>query len=184
MRRHPILSAIAAGLCFTVAAFAVEKSPPPTSGMIACDVELNVTDPDPHGLNVRSAPTTAGSVLTVLKPDGDWTSVHVIGQQGDWLMVDKAETIDDKATGGSRKAFAGKGWVHVSKVGVSELFTGTGTVLRDRPAANGKALLRIKEEDASPTLLLGCKGKYIQVRHLEHTGWTNTWCNNERTTCN
>jgi hypothetical protein len=56
-------------------------------------------------------------------------------------------------------------------------------VLREKPAADGKALLRIKDEDSVPTPLLACSGKYIKVRHGKVEGWTNTWCNNERTTC-
>ncbi len=159
------------------------KLPVLPDGLSSCDVELNVTDPDPQGLNVRSSPASSATVVGVLKPDGDWTSVHATGQRGDWLSIDHAETIDDNAKGGSRTVFDKIGWVHVSKLGVSELATGSGTMLRDKPAAVGKVLLRIKDEDSAPTQVLSCQGKYIKVRHGKLEGWTDTWCNNERTTC-
>jgi len=159
-----------------------DKAPAPAA-MITCDVTLNVTDPDPKGLNVRAAPSTRGAIVALLKPDGEWTSVHVTGQQGEWLSIDRAETIDDNARDGSRTVLDKPGWVHVSRLGVSELFTGSGTVIRDKPAADGKALLRIKDEDSAPTRVLACSGRYIQVRHGKVQGWTNSWCNNERTTC-
>ena len=161
----------------------VDKAQGTPTATVACDVTLNVTDPDPKGLNVRATPTTRGSIVAVLKPDGEWTSVHVTGQQGEWLSINRAETIDDNAKSGSRTVLDKPGWVHASKLGVSELFAGSGTVLRDKPANDGKVLLRIKDEDSLPTQLLACSGKYIKVRHGKLEGWTDSWCNNERTTC-
>lgn len=178
-----ILPMIAACVPLVAIGAPVDKAPVVPGATRACDVMLNVTDPDPQGLNVRAAPSTRGSIVAVLKPDGEWTSVHVAGQQGEWLSIDRAETIDDNAKGGSRTVLDKPGWVHVSKLGISELFTGSGTVLREKPAADGKVLLRIKDEDNMPTQVLACSGKYIKVRHGKVEGWTNTWCNNERTTC-
>jgi hypothetical protein len=180
MRIHLVIAA-----CMPLVAIGApaDKAPVAPGATVACDVTLNVTDPDPKGLNVRAAPSTQGKIVAVLKPDGEWTSVHVTGQQGEWLSIDHAETIDDNAKDGSRTVLDKPGWVHISKLGISELFTGSGTVLREKPAADGKALLRIKDEDSVPTPLLACSGKYIKVRHGKVEGWTNTWCNNERTTC-
>lgn len=151
-----------------------------------CDVILNVDDPDPKGLNVRAAPNArTGKVIAVLKPDGEWTQVHVTGQSGDWLQIDHAETIDDDAENGERSVFKGEGWVHVSKLGISELYVGEGTVIRDRPARDGAVLLKLNSEDKEPkaTQVLGCDGSYLKINFDGKVGWTHEWCTNERTTC-
>jgi hypothetical protein len=153
---------------------------------VACDVVLNVDDPDPNGLNVRNAPDArTGKVVAVLKPDGDWTEVHVVGQRGNWLQIDRADTIDDNADNGERAVFRGRGWVHVSKLGISELHVGEGTVVRDRPAPKGAVLLRIDNDDQEPksTRVLGCDASYIKIEFDGRIGWTREWCTNERTTC-
>ena len=40
-------------------------------------------------------------------------------------------------------------------------------------------------DDASegPIRVLGCRGGFIQVDLGDIAPWTDTWCNNERTTC-
>ena len=176
---------VIAGLLAAWPARAPAQPPDPsgTAARATCDVELNVTDPDPKGLNVRSGPAASAAVVAVLKRDGEWTTVHAVAQEGDWLSIDRAETVDDNAPGGSRPALTHSGWVHVSKLGVSELQTGSGTSLRDRPATNAKVLLRIHGDDHAPTNVFGCHGRFIQVRHGHAVGWTDRWCNNERTTC-
>ena len=156
------------------------------AAFVACDVTLNVDDPDPNGLNVRAVPNAkTGKVIGVLKPDGDWTEVHVVGDSGGWLRIDHAETIDDNAPDGERSVFKGEGWVHVSKLGISELSTGEGTIIRDRPADNGAILLKLDDPDKEPksTKVVGCDGRYIQIKFDGKTGWTRSWCTNERTTC-
>lgn len=164
----------------------VASAAPSTAATVACDVILNVDDPDPKGLNVRAEPDAMhGKVIAVLKPDGDWTQVHVVGQRGSWLRIDHAETIDDSAENGERSVFQGDGWVHVSKLGISELYVGDGTVVRDRPAADGAAMLRLDSADKEPkkTTVRGCEGSYIRIDFDGKTGWTRDWCTNERTTC-
>ena len=155
----------------------------PAPATVACDVQLKVADPDPKGLNVRAGPSATAPIVGVLKPDGDWTWVHATGQGGDWIAIDRAETIDDDAPNGSRAVYAKTGWVHVGKLGISELQTGNGTVLRDRPAADARVVKRIGAQDTAPVRVLGCHGKFIEVRTGRLRGWTDRWCNNERTTC-
>jgi hypothetical protein len=153
---------------------------------IACDVELNVADPDPKGLNVRATPDAKkGKVTAVLKPIGDWTQVHVVGQSGDWLRIDHAEAIDDSAENGQRQVFQGNGWVYASKLGVSELYVGDGTIVRDQPKREGAVILQLDTPDKEPkkTKVLGCNAGYIKVDIDKKVGWTNSWCTNERTTC-
>jgi hypothetical protein len=154
----------------------------------SCDIELNVVDPDPAGANLRSAPSTrTGQVIGRLEPDGEWTQVHVVGQAGAWLLIDRADTVDDEAPEGMREVFRGGAWMHRDTLGVSELTTGEGTVVRESPADDAAVVLAITlpEHEPSPRArVLGCKGKWLHVDLDAGTaGWTRTWCNNERTTC-
>ena len=116
--------------------------------------------------------------------DGEWTEVHAIGQSGEWLRIDLASTVDDDAPEGMRDVFKGNGWVHVSGVGISELSTGEGTVLRAAPDDNA-AVVRKVMPDSEPkhTRVLGCHGKWLQVEADGVPAWTRSFCTNERTTC-
>jgi hypothetical protein len=167
---------------------------PPVAGAIAgsrvdhsCDLDLNVIDPDPAGVNLRSAPgAKTGKVIATLAPVGEWISVHVVGQSGEWLLVDRAEAIDDDAPDGVREVFRGGGWVHASRLGISELLVGEGTVLRASPAADAAVVRRIATPDDEPASkrVLGCRAKQLQVDIGDGvSGWTDTFCTNERTTC-
>jgi hypothetical protein len=179
------LTAVAA-ICAAVAALA---GPPVAvahvAGEVACDVRLNVHDPDPKGMNVRAAPgKPPGAVIGVLKPDGDWTEVHAVAQSGDWLRIDGAETVDDDAPEGMRPVFKGAGWVHVSGLGISELMTGEGTMLRAAPSDSAKLLKKIGPDDEPKrTKILGCSGQFIHVDADGLDAWTRQYCTNERTTC-
>ena len=148
---------------------------------VKCDVQLNVTDPDPKGLNVRASPKVApGNILGVLKPDGEWTTVHVIGSQGGWFLIDSAEMIDDSPTGG-RTDFKGRGWVHASKVGGIELEP------RDvlaSPAEAARPLMRGTDTSRTAKLrVMACQGKFIQLEGEGIKGWATRFCTNQRTTC-
>jgi hypothetical protein len=158
---------------------------PPPIADATCDVILNVDDPDPKGLNVRAEPNAKTGVVAVLKPIGDWTQVHVVGQRGNWLRIDHAEAIDDSAEDGVREAFKGSGWVYTNKLGLSELYAGDGTVIRDKPARDGAELLRLDTPDLEPksTKVLGCEASFIKIEFDGKIGWTDSWCTNERTTC-
>lgn len=176
------LVAVAAVAAASTDAHAGERPAPPQVSA-RCDVSLNVADPDPRGLNVRAAPGTAASVIAVLKPDVEWITVHAIAQQGDWIRIDRAVGIDDDAPNGERVVFRGDGWVHLRLLGVSSLFVGGGATLRQRPDAAAPPVFTLHGDDALPTRVLGCSGRYIRVRYGERVGWTDRWCNNERTTC-
>jgi hypothetical protein len=153
----------------------------------SCDIQLSVIDPDPAGVNVRSAPdATNGKVIATLAPVGEWISVHVVGQTGDWLLVDHAIAIDDDAPGGERTMLEGGGWMHASRLGFSELLVGEGTTLRADPAADSAVVRTIATPDDEPAQkrVLGCKAKWLHVDIGNDVhGWTETWCTNERTTC-
>jgi hypothetical protein len=155
------------------------------AGETGCDVRLDVHDPDPKGMNVRAAPgKPPGAVIAVLKPDGEWTEVHVVAQSGDWLRIDGAQTVDDGAPDGMRPVFKGAGWVHVSGLGISELMTGEGTMLRAAPSDSAKLLKQIGPDDEPRhTKILGCSGPFIHVDADGMQAWTRQYCTNERTTC-
>lgn len=173
--------------------FAALPSPPATAAIAnsrvdhSCDLRLNVVDPDPAGVNLRSGPSVrTGKVIATLAPVGEWISVHVVGQAGAWLLIDHAEAIDDDAPDGVREVFRGGGWVHASRLGISELLVGEGTVLRASPAADAAEVRRIATPDDEPAQkrVLGCRAGYLQVDLGDGvSGWTDTFCTNERTTC-
>jgi len=167
---------------------------PPSSARVgssrvdhSCDLELNIVDPDPLGTNLRSAPgVRTGAVIARLQPQGEWTYVHVVGQSGAWFLIDRAVAVDDQAQDGEREVFRGGGWVHSSLLGFSELMTGEGTLLREAPSRGAKVVRTVSMlDDASegPIRVLGCRGGFIQVDLGDIAPWTDTWCNNERTTC-
>jgi hypothetical protein len=179
MRNQVIASAllIAAGLA--------GAAPPATTvpaDTVSCDVRINITDRDPKGLNVRAAPLVApDNIVGVLKPDGEWTTVHVAGSQGEWFLIDGAETVDDNAPGGMRSSFKGRGWVHRSKVG--DLQIEPRDVL-EAPRAGARSLM-----SGTDTLLtakfkaISCQGKFILFQGGNIKGWVSRYCTNERTTC-
>ena len=95
-----------------------------------------------------------------------------------------ASTVDDDAQDGMREVFRGDGWVHVSGLGISELMTGEGTVLRAAPSDSAKPLKKIGPDDEPKrTRILGCSGKFLKVDADGLIAWTRQYCTNERTTC-
>jgi len=172
-----------AALALAVAMPGLASGASPSPAAVACDVGLNVRDPDPHGLNVRATPDATGAVVAVLKPEGEWITVHVTGQQGGWARIDRAVAIDDDAENGERTVFRGDGWVSLRLLGISGLYVGGGTALHQQPKASAPIVFRLEGDDESPSRVLGCRGKYLQVRYGDHSGWTDRWCDNERTTC-
>jgi hypothetical protein len=143
----------------------------------ACDLTVDVIDTDPKGTNVRDAP--GGKVVGVLKLSGtgdDWIEVHVIGQSGDWLLIDKATQIGDDETA----IFTGQGYMHLSVLGSYGLW-------------NGMPIWSDHDEHSAPVVaeaigdqevkFLGCWGDFARIRTKQGTGWTKTLCLNGRTTC-
>src|SRR5690348_8321746 len=64
-----------------------------TAARQACNVVIDVTDPDPKGTNVRATP--GGAIVATLKnsTDDGWIAVHVTGQLGDWYEIDRASLM-------------------------------------------------------------------------------------------
>ncbi len=146
-----------------------------------CDVNLNVTDQDPAGLNVRLAPS--GPVVGVLKAKNAWVQVHVVGSAGDWLRIDRGRLIDDALPGGEKVVFSGQGFVHVSKLGLESL--NPGGVLRATPSEAGRVVFKAPIDDAKipKAVVLGCDGSFLRIRVGAVVGWTRQYCSNQYTTC-
>jgi hypothetical protein len=92
----------------------------------ACDATVDVTDTDPAGTHVRSAP--GGPIIATLSNPGDgWITVHLKAQLGDWYEINAASLVDPTHLG---TLFHGKGYVHKSMLGVSGMQNG-GTLYID-----------------------------------------------------
>jgi hypothetical protein len=165
---RPMLGATAALLCLAGAAEAAEMS--------ACNVTVDVMDPDPKGTNVREAPS--GRIVAVLPaPAGDnWIEAHVLGQQGDWFLIDGAKERGD----GERAVFRGRGYVHRSVLGASGLQNGA-PVFTDHDVDSPRLDPRASGDQRVD--LLGCWGDFVKIHIKKGVGWTKGLCLNQRTTC-
>ncbi len=159
-----------------------------TAQTVACNMDLNVADQDPAGLNVRASP--GGAILTALKARNLWVQVHVTGRRSDaagvaWARIDKATLIGDETDSPDKVLFKGVGWVAFSKLGVEEF--DTRTRIRAAPHADAKVLLSLEgwDDNALPTAeaLLGCDGEWLKLRLKGVVGWTDNYCANQLTTC-
>lgn len=147
--------------------------------MRTCDSSAYVIDPDPKGLNVRSAPRT-GKVLANIPKDEDGTIVHLVAQNGDggWLQIDQAETI------GGEVVFDEKGWVSGNMLAVSTRGYGTKGVKLYEAGEASTVLATIPPE--SEVKVVGCDGKRLQVKYKNAVGWLNAddQCPSPVTNCN
>ena len=155
-----------------------------TAQTVACDVNLDIADQDPAGLNVRASP--GGPVITAVKAQGRWVEVEVTGQNGAWariksatLQADENDNVDHAGV-----IWKGAGWVAFSKLGVSEFDS------RSRfyaaPSKKAKLVLSLEshhDEGVDADAILGCDGDWLKVKIKGLVGWTDTWCTNQLTTC-
>jgi hypothetical protein len=141
----------------------------------ACNVTASVIDQDPQGTNVRKAP--GGDVIAALRtPQDDWIEVHVVGQVGDWYLIDRADQVGDD----SKTIFRGKGYMHRTVLGADGLVNGE--PIRADHDVGSKQILRAEEIDQQLDLL-GCWDDFMKVRVKGGIGWTKALCLNQRTTC-
>lgn len=149
---------------------------PPAPGP-ACNVMLSVIDPDPRGTNVRKVP--GGAVIATLRTSrvaDDWLEVHVVGQDGDWFLIDRADLVGDD----SRTVFRGRGYMHRTVLGADGLVNGE-PIRADHDARSRRILA---SEDADQQVhVLACWGDFLEIRVKGGTGWTKSLCLNQRTTC-
>ena len=143
----------------------------------ACNVTVDVIDQDPKGTNVRETP--GGKVVGVLKgspTEDDWIEVHVIGQSGDWFLIDKATRIGDE----EETIFTGQGYMHLSMLGSYGLQNGM-PLWSDHDEKSPRVTKEaMGDQDVK---FLGCWDDFAKIRAKEGTGWTHSLCLNGRTTC-
>jgi hypothetical protein len=174
---------------------------------VPCDLGAWSIDRDPKGLNVRAAPSTRARILGTLPPpfhfrarnrsentpEGGWlTEFRIIGSKDGWFLIEGAkppgrdyedETIYPR---NAPKPYAGRGWVHGSKVGASfangqtrsgGLFQAPHVDARWTPAdADGGGF--------GPKRILACSGVWALVESRDGvTGWWRHLCSNQVTTC-
>lgn len=153
-----------------------------TAQTVACNLELNITDQDPAGLNVRASPD--GAILTAVKAKGRWVQVEVTGQNGAWARIKSAVFFSDESAGGTL-LWKGVGWVAFSKLGIDHF--DSRTRLREAPNDQAKVLLSLEsyDEETMPNAeaILDCDGYWLKARVKGVVGWTDYYCSNERTTC-
>jgi hypothetical protein len=145
----------------------------------ACNVNVDITDVDPKGTNVRATP--GGAVMTSLKnPTQDgWIGVHVTGQLGDWYEIDRASLIDADMPDG-KAIFHGKGYLHKSVLGVTGMENG-GVIYADHDTASPPVDAHAAGDQQVD--MLGCWGEFLKVHVKKGTGWTKAACTNMNTTC-
>lgn len=151
-----------------------------SAGKQACNVNVDITDTDPKGTNVRAAP--GGAIIASLKnPTSDgWIEVHLTGQFDDWYEIDRANLIGADQPAGGKVIFHGKGYLHKTVLGVSGMQNG-GVIYSNHdirtspidPHAAGDQQVE----------LLGCWGEFLKVHVRKGTGWTTQACTNMNTTC-
>ena len=145
----------------------------------ACNAEIDVTDTDPKGTNVRATP--GGAAIASLKNPGEgWIQLHLTAQAGDWYQIDRARLLDTTLPDGEQTLFQGKGYVHKSMVGLSGMQNG-GKIYTDHDTKS--PVLDPYAAGDQPVQLLGCWGQFLQVRVKKGTGWTREACTNMNTTC-
>jgi hypothetical protein len=162
----------------------------PAAATQACNVDVNVNDPHPGDTNVRAAP--GGKVIAALQApaNDDWIEAHVVGQAGDWFLVDRAWQVHVSGEPSERTVlFRGRGYMHKSVLGVNGLAGGAAVHAAPDPGARRLRVPFIEKGDETLDYhdlggdLIGCKGEWLHLRIRDFTGWTREACLNGVTTC-
>lgn len=149
-----------------------------------CDLYAYVVDPDPAGLNVRSGPGKQFAVVGNLPPHEYSVEVHVTGAGGGWLRIEGGEKQD---TG--EVVFRGAGWVFAPMLATqTRNYTGPDpeaarVEIYASPTRRAAVVLRLPNE--TEVNLVGCRGRWAQVRHKGVEGWLDpdSQCHSTLTTC-
>lgn len=157
------------------------QTKPAAAPVVPCDLDAYVVEEDENGLNVRSGPGKDYKVIAVLSGDDtDEQMVHITGVSGSWMRISTAAALDGKSL------FKGTGWVFASKLGTSVRPDGKGGYqarLYQQPDLKSAVVGKIPAEDG--TVLISCKGKWVQVKSTTIKGWLSPegQCPNPVTTC-
>ncbi len=149
-----------------------------------CDLHAYVVDADPAGLNVRSGPGKQFAVIGNLPPHQYSVEVHVTGAAGQWLRIEGGEKQD---TG--EVVFRGAGWVFGPMLATqtkdyAALDPDEPRVkVFKQPSPRAAVVTRLPNE--TEVNLIGCQGRWAQVRHKNLEGWLDpdSQCYSTLTTC-
>ena len=195
----PALLGIAAAACFAagLAAAPARAATIDTSGLTACSLSGWSNDPDPAGLNIRSAPRADAEIISRIPParaqagDSYAAEFDIIGSRNGWLLVRNVKFADYGSGKGDKAVFAGPGWVFADKV----RFTINRAEVRGTPDEHAKVMaeLRSADDSAGPDSafidhVYGCSGAFAEAAvHMDGKppvrGWVTGICSNQVTTC-
>ncbi len=141
-----------------------------------CQISAYVIDPDPKGVNIRSAPNSNSKIIGKL-PKVLSTIVDISGAQGDWVQITKADSA-------GKIAFSGKGWVYASLLGTSTRGYGSKGVEVYASASDRSSVIG-KIPHSTNTTLLSCDGFWAKVSYQQTKGWLqrSSQCPSDLTTC-
>jgi SH3-like domain-containing protein len=192
LTRATRLCAVAAVLAACVAApVAVPRAARPLpaaqrveAARTRCDFHAYVVDADPAGLNVRSGPGKQFAVIGNLPPHEYSVEVRVTGATGQWLRIEGGEKQD---TG--EVVFRGAGWVFGPMLATqTKNYSGLDpeeprVKVFKQPSLRAAVVTRLPNE--TEVNLIGCKGRWAQVRHKNLEGWLDpdSQCYSTLTTC-
>jgi hypothetical protein len=193
-------------VCFSLACFSLAcfLTPAPviaatvdTAGAAACALSGWSSDPDPAGLNIRSAPRADAEIVGRVPPPqeqaGDTYAAEfrIIGSRNGWFLISSVTFRDYGGGNGDRVLFSGPGWVFADKV----RFLINRAEVRASPAENAPVLARLRTPDdtsgpdaAAIDHVFGCSGAFAEAAvHMEGQrpvrGWVTGICSNQVTTC-
>lgn len=150
--------------------------------ILRCDAEAYVTDRDPNGLNVRSAPDKSASIVGNLpnsKVEG--IRVHLTGSSGEWVRIDHAL---EQGSDNDRDFIRTEGWVFAPLLGVGGMSVIKGGSPLYLSHSSSSTILTIVPADGSMSVH-GCYGNWLYVQYKQIKGWgaPRTLCANPLTTC-
>ncbi|HYH85626.1 MAG TPA: SH3 domain-containing protein [Pyrinomonadaceae bacterium] len=154
------------------------------AAQMKCDVAAYVVDPDPNGLNVRSGPGKAFTVVGTIPRRESAVEVRVTGATGQWLRIRDAVTQEEDET-----VFKGEGWVFgpmlvtQTKNYASLDPNALNVKVFKEPTKRSAVVTRLPNE--TEVKLVGCKGNWAQIQHKKLTGWLDpdSQCASTLTNC-
>lgn len=140
-----------------------------------------VNDKDRSGTNVRSTPSVAGKVVTVLPfatEDGELSIVEIVGYENGWLKVRAADTVD------GANLLSEPGWISAKLVTATvETKNNKPATLYSRPKRTSPRAGTIPNNTAITIAGFDCFG--YKVSYKGKSGWLarEDVCGNPVTTC-